>query len=98
VIILFGVSGGVKWIIICLNLAGKVNLALTRACIKCNGLLRVSSIRCRICGSEDPFGNKMARKRAALLHGLAALSIFTMIFLVVYEILPIITIYLHLRG
>lgn len=73
-------------------------LALTRACIHCNGLLRVGSIRCRICGSEDPFGSKMARKRVSMLHGLMVVSIFTMLFSVVYEILPIIILYLHPRS
>lgn len=71
------------------------SFTLTRACIHCDGLLRAGSIRCRICGSEDPFGSKMARKRVSLFHGLVIVSIFAMLFMVVYEILPLVILYLH---
>lgn len=70
---------------------------LTKACIHCDGLLRVGSIRCRICGSEDPFGRKVTRRRASLFHGLVTILIFLMLFFLVYEFMPTVTLYLRVR-
>jgi hypothetical protein len=71
--------------------------ALTKVCIRCNNSIRAGSIRCRICGSEDPFGNEVARKRSSLISGAVAIAFFSMLFLVFYEILPIIATYARFR-
>ncbi|MBY4865159.1 MULTISPECIES: hypothetical protein [Burkholderia] len=71
---------------------------LTKNCIHCAGSLRIGSIRCRMCGSEDPFGSKTARKRSALLHGMVMAGIFSALFCMVYGILPVVTLYLRHRN
>lgn len=68
-----------------------------RICIHCNNSIRAGSIRCRVCGSQDPFGAKLARRRSALFNNLMMLIVFSMLYFVFYEILPIINVYINIR-